>query len=125
MTTSDSLEAIELRVWKLNIDNRVSFLYNPPRNKPYLKSLLRDWNKHSFILGDFNAHSTRRGYVQSCPAGNLVDNLIDTNQIDFIENSVTSYTFLSYGGASSHPDIIGPSEFNSFCISSSNSGTWP
>ncbi|GFY17222.1 hypothetical protein TNCV_1089981 [Trichonephila clavipes] len=98
MTSSDSLEAIELRVWKRNIGYRVSFLYNPPRNKPDLNSLLHDWNKHSFILGDFNAPSTRWGYVQNCTVGYLVE--------DFIENSTASSTFLSYRGASSHPDLL-------------------
>ncbi|GFX10851.1 hypothetical protein TNCV_3196131 [Trichonephila clavipes] len=106
MTSSDSLEAIELRVWKRNIGYRVSFLYNPPRNKPDLNSLLHNWNKHSFILGDFNAHSTRWGYVQNCPVGNLVEDFIDTNEINFIENSMASPTFLSYRGASSHPYLL-------------------
>ncbi|GFW54316.1 hypothetical protein TNCV_3702771 [Trichonephila clavipes] len=121
MTSSDSLEAIELRVWKRNIGYSVSFLYNPPRNKPDLNSLLHDWNKHSFILGDFNAHSTRWGYVQNCPVGNLVEDFIDTNEIDFIENSTASplcsmvkdvLSFLSYLGwrvrhvLQSSPDMI-------------------
>ncbi|GFW08093.1 hypothetical protein TNCV_2978601 [Trichonephila clavipes] len=105
MTSSDSLEAIELRIWKRNI-GYVSFLYNPPRNKPDLNSLLHDLNKHSFILGDFNAHLTRWGYVQNCPVGNLVEDFIDTNEIDFIENSTASPMFLSYRGASSHHDLL-------------------
>ncbi|GFW60612.1 hypothetical protein TNCV_569581 [Trichonephila clavipes] len=91
---------------KRNIGYCVSFLYNPPRNKPDLNSLLHDWNKHSFVLGDFNAHSTRWSYVQNCPFGNLVEDFIDTIQIDFIENSMASPTFLSYRGASSHPDLL-------------------
>ncbi|GFT81166.1 hypothetical protein TNCV_3882701 [Trichonephila clavipes] len=106
MTSSDSLEEIELRVWKRNIGYRVSFLFSPPRNKSDLNSLIHDWNKHSFILGDFNAHSTRWGYVQNCPVGNLVEDFIDTNEIDFIENSTASPTFLSYRGASSRPDLL-------------------
>ncbi|GFS68615.1 hypothetical protein TNCV_4585111 [Trichonephila clavipes] len=106
MTSSDSLEVIELRVWKRNIGYRVSFLYNPPRNKPDLNYLLHDWNKHSFILGVFNTHSKRWGYVQNCPVGNLVEDFIDTNEIDFIENSTASPMFLSYRGASSHPDLL-------------------
>ncbi|GFQ92990.1 hypothetical protein TNCT_626201 [Trichonephila clavata] len=38
--------------------------------------------------------------------GNLVEDFIDTNRIDFIENSMASRSFLSYRGASSHPNLL-------------------
>ncbi|GFR11690.1 hypothetical protein TNCT_547421 [Trichonephila clavata] len=38
--------------------------------------------------------------------GSIVENLIDSNPIDFIENKENSPTFLSYSGGVSHPDLL-------------------
>ncbi|KAG8184194.1 hypothetical protein JTE90_015559 [Oedothorax gibbosus] len=86
MSDSDTLEAFEIRVWKQNMGHRITFVYNPPRNKPDLDCLIQDWNKRSIILGDFNAYSTRWGYRQSCVIGKLMEDFIDSGEIDFIEN---------------------------------------
>ncbi|KAG8185640.1 hypothetical protein JTE90_018517 [Oedothorax gibbosus] len=106
MSDSDTLEAFEIRVWKQNMGHRITFVYNPPRNKPDLDCLIQDWNKRSIILGDFNAHSTRWGYRQSCVIGKLMEDFIDSSEIDCIENDGGQPTFLSFGGASSHPDLL-------------------
>ncbi|GFV94989.1 hypothetical protein TNCV_1029871 [Trichonephila clavipes] len=68
MTSSDSLEAIELRILMLTRQDGAMFKINP--------------------------------------VGNLVEDFIDTNEIDFIENSTASPTFLSYRGASSRPGLL-------------------
>ncbi|GFY43716.1 hypothetical protein TNIN_83481 [Trichonephila inaurata madagascariensis] len=87
MTAFDSRSSYEYRE-----KHRISFLFNPQKNKPHLNSLVHDWNKHSFTLDDFNAHSTKWVYDQSCPLSNLAEGFIDKNQIDFIESSVASPT---------------------------------
>ncbi|GFY41889.1 hypothetical protein TNIN_290521 [Trichonephila inaurata madagascariensis] len=38
--------------------------------------------------------------------GSLVENLIDSNPLDFIENEENSPIFLSFGGGVSHPDLL-------------------
>ncbi|GFR02279.1 hypothetical protein TNCT_407501 [Trichonephila clavata] len=38
--------------------------------------------------------------------GSIVENLSDSNPIDFIENEENSPTFLSYSGGVSYPDLL-------------------
>ncbi|KAG8171278.1 hypothetical protein JTE90_008255, partial [Oedothorax gibbosus] len=52
------------------------------------------------------AHSRRWGYDNIDAVGCIVENFIDSAPIEFIENRDGSPTFLSYKGATSHPDLL-------------------
>ncbi|GFR00607.1 hypothetical protein TNCT_497031 [Trichonephila clavata] len=104
--TIDKLEFTQMHIWRQDTPIRVFFLYNTPNNKPDSDSILLNWDRKSFILGDFNAPSTHWGYMATSCIGSIVENLIDSNPIDFIENEENSTTFLSYSGGVSHPDLL-------------------
>ncbi|GFR22387.1 hypothetical protein TNCT_648281 [Trichonephila clavata] len=106
MTTDDKLEFVQMHIWRQDTPIRVFFLYNPPNNKLDFDCILLNWDGKSVILGDFNAPSTRWGYMATSCNGSIVENLIDSNPIDFIENEENSPTFLSYSGGISHPDLL-------------------
>ncbi|GFQ97791.1 hypothetical protein TNCT_347801 [Trichonephila clavata] len=106
MTTDDKLEFVQMHIWRQDTPIRVFFLYNPLNNKPDFDCILLNWDSKSLILGDFKAPSTRWGYMATSCIGSIVENLIDSNPIDFIENEENSPTFLSYSGGVSHPDLL-------------------
>ncbi|GFR12478.1 hypothetical protein TNCT_374021 [Trichonephila clavata] len=51
-------------------------------------------------------HQLAWGYMATSGIGSLVENLIDSNTIDFIENEENPPTFLSFSGGVSHPDLL-------------------
>ncbi|GFQ77481.1 hypothetical protein TNCT_399291 [Trichonephila clavata] len=106
MTTDDKLEFVQMYIWRQDTPIRVFFLYNPPNNKPGFDSILLNWDSKSLILEYFNAPSTHWGYMATNCIGSIVENLIDSNPIDFIENEENSPTFLLYSGGVSHPDLL-------------------
>ncbi|GFS29006.1 hypothetical protein TNIN_398581 [Trichonephila inaurata madagascariensis] len=62
MTTDDELEFVQMHIWRQAIRIKVFFLHNPPSNNPDFDSILLNWNSKCRI-GDFNAPSTRWGYM--------------------------------------------------------------
>ncbi|GFQ95111.1 hypothetical protein TNCT_576021 [Trichonephila clavata] len=83
MTTGDKLEFVQMHIWRQDTPIRVFFLYNPSNNKPDFDSILLNWDSISLILGDFNAPSTRWGYMATSCIGSIDENLIDSNPVDF------------------------------------------
>ncbi|GFS48995.1 hypothetical protein TNIN_45161 [Trichonephila inaurata madagascariensis] len=106
MTTDDNLEFVQMHIWRQAIRIRVFFLHNPTNNKPDFDSILLNWYSKCLILGHFNASSNRWGYTATSFIGSIVENLVDSNTIDFIENEENSPTFLFFGRGVSHSDLL-------------------
>ncbi|GFR19322.1 hypothetical protein TNCT_625641 [Trichonephila clavata] len=100
------LEAVEIDAWRGDLHYSVFFLYNPPNNRPNLDCLLDGWSRRSLLFGDFNAHSQKWGYSNTDAVGSIVENFIDSAPIEYIENKDSDPTFFSFGGATSHPDLV-------------------
>jgi hypothetical protein len=99
----DSLEAILINIWKSKKHFSIVNLYNPPTNLLSLQCVAATLQPNSIIVGDFNAPSTRWGYIRSSQTGHLVEEFIDDYLLDIIP---TEPTFLSYAGHSSRPDLV-------------------
>ncbi|GFY33794.1 hypothetical protein TNCV_4595061 [Trichonephila clavipes] len=106
MITDDKLKFVQMHIWKQDTRIIVFFLYYPPNNKSDFDSILLSWDSKSFILGDFNTPLTRWGYMVTSCIGSIVENLINSNLIDFMENEENSPTFLSFGGGVPHPNLL-------------------
>lgn len=63
-----------------------SFFYNPPNNRPNLDCLSDGWSNRSLLFGNFNAHSQRWRYGSFDTVGNIIENFIDSEPMEFVEN---------------------------------------
>jgi ribonuclease HI len=110
MKDDDKLELVQLDLWKQQLKTRYVIAYNPPLNETeHLTQINVD--KDTVLIGDFNAPNKAWSYRETSRVGRLVEDFIDSTPLMLLEGTPTPYTFLSFKGSQSRPDLA-------FCHSS-------
>ena len=102
--TTDEIEIALLNCWLNNCHFKIYSLYNPPNNNPYL--YLKNINRRTIVIGDFNAHSQKWRYRDKNLAGDPVEDFLCSNNLELVYYKHDKSTFLCYRGEFSNPDLL-------------------
>ena len=91
-------------MWKKGNNFTIYAIYNPPNNKPDFTSL--HVTSKTVIIGDFSAHSPKRGYNDTNVAGKELEDLLNTSDLELIHNDTDPPTYFHFNGAQTTPDLL-------------------
>ena len=88
-------EVDNIEVLSVELSNVVmTSVYKPPAvDFKFLHCILQVPGKPQIIIGDFNCHSTQWGFKDSNKDGDLVEDLMDSNQLNVIHDSKLPSSF--------------------------------
>ena len=97
--SQDLCEIITLNVWKNQNHFKIYAVYNPPQNKPSFDCL--NISHKTILIGDFNAHSIKWGYISNNAAGKEIEELLNSTELELIYKHGDPATYLHYNGTKS------------------------
>ena len=102
--SEDKMELINLNISKAVNYFSIYAVYNPPTNKPNIDFI--NVHRKTIIIGDFNAPSKHWGFNVITPPGQLVENFLNSTQMELFYRPTYPPTFLHYSGKGTNPDLL-------------------
>jgi hypothetical protein len=82
----------------------MDYIAPPPRNKNINLEKIKI-QQNTIIIGDFNAASPKWGYNYYNEAGKIVEEYLNSNNVELVYKRTDTPTFLHYSGSTTNPDL--------------------